>query len=457
MIGAIRLQDVALFCADSLSARLHGEDVSFTKICTDTRKLAEGELFIALKGERFDAHDFIKDAVAANVCACVVERFFPEFPITQLVVSDTTKALGQIAAMNRLAFTGPVLAITGSSGKTTVKAMLASVLGEVGSVLATTGNLNNHIGVPLTLLELSEQHEFAVIEMGASGPGEIAYSCSLAKPQIAMINNVMPAHIEGFGSLEGVAHAKGEIYQYLDAEDVAVVNRDDLLASLYADRLKAKVFWVSLTDSNADCFAEQIKLALGETEFTLNLEGQAITVRLHALGEHNVKNALMAAAMAYVAGASLEQIATGLEKFSPVNGRLKSFVGVNNARVIDDSYNANPGSVRAAIDVLAALPGTRTLVLGDLGELGPDAAHLHQELGVYAKEKGLDQLLTLGVLSACASKKFGESAIHFAARESLIEFIEQQANKNTTYLIKGSRSAKMDLVVSALCQSGDLH
>lgn len=457
MIRPILLSEVEIFCQESLGACLFGADVSFTNVCTDTRKLAAGDLFVALKGDRFDAHDFLAQAAEKNICAAIVERHIPQANVPQLVVSDTTKALGQIAAMNRQSFNGPVLAITGSSGKTTVKAMLASVLSEVGAVLATQGNLNNHIGVPLTLLSLSQEHEFAVIEMGASGPNEIAYSCSLAKPHITMINNVMPAHIEGFGSLEGVAHAKGEIYQCLEADDIAVANKDDLLASLYADKIPAKVFWVSLTDDNADCYAKNIRLAVGETDFDLVMDGESIAVRLHALGEHNVKNALMAAAMAYVAGASLSDIRDGIAKFQPVNGRLKSYQGVSGSRIIDDSYNANPGSVRAAIDVLTGLQGEKVLVLGDLGELGPDAEILHAQLGDYAKEKSLNYLLTLGSLSKNASHHFGEGAHHFESREDLIDFIKSQANNNITYLIKGSRSAKMDLVVAALCQSGDLH
>jgi len=461
MIAPMSLVQVEEFCRASLNAVLHNGNASFTCVNTDTRTLVAGELFVALRGENFDAHNFLSHAADKHVCGLVVEKFDPSITLPQLVVSDTLLALGQIAALNRSAFTGKLLAITGSSGKTTVKTMLADILHECGEVLATKGNFNNHIGVPLTLLQLQAQHQYAVIEMGASAIGEIEYLCSLAKPLVSMVNNVMPAHIQGFGSIDGVAKAKGEIYKQLPENGTAVVNLDEHYASQWLPQINVNVVTVSLADAGANCFAKNIVFGSDYVEFTLVIQQQETSIYINALGEHSVRNALMAAAMAFAVGASVSQIKNGLENFAPVSGRMSRHVGVNSALVIDDSYNANPGSVRAAIDVLAAKQGQRILVLGDLAELGDDAAGLHAALGAYAKYK-IDKLFTLGVLSRHASEAFGDagSALNFTSREALIEQLKKVATPNTTLLIKGSRSAKMDLVVNALCslqESGDHH
>ena len=458
MIKPLTLTWVVEFIATNkplreLTAECKQGDVEFTRVNTDSRTLREGELFVALRGERFDAHDFIAEVVAKKPCALVVERFFPEFDLPQLVVSDSLFALGQIAALNRSLFTGPVVAITGSSGKTTVKTLLAGILAECGLTHATKGNFNNHIGVPLTLLQLDAQHEFAVIEMGASGPAEIEYLCSLAKPQVAMINNVMPAHIQGFGSLEGVARAKGEIYTALPKQGTAVVNVDDDFAPDWlASLAERQVIRVSLADQSADCFAKNIQINAISLEFSLCLHGESISVSVNAQGEHNVRNALMAAACASAVGASLPQIKQGLANFAPVAGRMSRHIGFNGAQIIDDSYNANPGSVRAAIDVLAQTP-QGILVLGDLGELGAEAPQLHAELGEYARTKKIANVFTVGKLSENASRTFGAGAMHFVDQPSLIEHLKTIANKDTTLLIKGSRSATMDVVVRKLCDS----
>lgn len=459
MIAPLTLAQVAAYCVESLNAQLKNGDASFTQVNTDTRTLAAGELFVALRGERFDAHDFLAQAAAKGVCGLVVEKFDPTIALPQLVVRDTLLALGQIAAMNRAAFTKPLLAITGSSGKTTVKTMLADILRECGKVHATKGNLNNHIGVPITLLQLTAEHDFAVVEMGASAIGEIAYLCSLAKPQVTMINNVMPAHIEGFGSIEGVAQAKGEIYQCLTANNVAVINADDKFAPQWLHDLKANKICVSLSNQQADCYASNMQYAESSVSFDLHLRHEKIAVVINALGEHSVRNALMAAAMASAVGASLQNIQQGLANFAPVAGRMSRHIGVNQALIIDDSYNANPGSVRVAIDVLAAREGQRILVLGDLAELGSNAAELHAELGVYAKQKAIDHLFTLGVLSRNASEAFGQKqgSHHFTDRQALAAELEKLATPQTTILIKGSRSSKMDVVVSALCSVGESH
>lgn len=466
MIRALGLKEVAAFmqAQNKVTAEVFNGDAAFTQVNTDTRSLVAGELFVALRGERFDAHDFIQDAANKNPIALVVEKFFPEISLPQLVVSDCLLALGQIAAFNRELFSGKLIAITGSSGKTTVKAMLASILQEAGSTHATKGNFNNHIGVPLTLLQLNADHQFAVIEMGASGPGEIAYLCELAKPQVSMINNVMPAHIEGFGSIEGVAKAKGEIYQALTAASVAVINIDDRFANGWIAELKTKKsIRVSLQNHDADIFASDIGLnhptpsghpfeggEFSGIRFNLHYQSQELSVTMLAQGEHNVRNALMAAACATAVGVDLQKIQSGLQKFSPVSGRMSRYIGINNTQIIDDSYNANPGSVRAAIDVLSTIPGS-VLVLGDLAELGEDTEKLHAELGDYARQKNIQKVFTLGKLSANVSRAFGKGAEHFTDRDSLIEKLKQQASPSTTFLIKGSRSARMDMIVNALC------
>ena len=459
MIGSLTLSYVAEYCRASLNTELHNGDAHFSQVNTDTRNLAAGELFVALRGENFDGHNFLAQAAEKDVCGVVVEKFNEKISIPQLVVNDTLLALGQIAAINRDAFSKPVLAITGSNGKTTVKTMLANILHECGSVHATKGNLNNHIGVPLTLLELNEEHDFAVIEMGASAIGEIEYLCSLARPQVTMVNNVMPAHIAGFGSIEGVAQAKGEIYQCLTSSDTAVINIDGDFSARYLAGTKSKIFKVSLLNSNADFFATNIQASQDSVAFDLNKRDEKISVTINALGAHSISNALMAAAMANTVGASLEQIQRGLAKFSPVGGRMSRQQGVNNALIIDDSYNANPGSVRAAIDVLAGYSGQRILVLGDLGELGENEKELHASLGEYAKQKNIDQFFTLGILTQYASHSFGvqDGPHHFSDRDFLISRLKDIVTPDTTILIKGSRSARMDLVAGALCSIGENH
>lgn len=458
MIKPLTLKWVEEFIATNkplraVTAQLQQGDVEFTRVNTDSRTLAEGELFIALRGERFDAHDFINDAVAKKPCGLVVERFFPDIKLPQLVVSDSLLALGQIAALHRSLFLRPIIAITGSSGKTTVKTLLSGILAECGSTHATKGNFNNHIGVPLTLLQLEAHHQFAVIEMGASGPAEIEYLCSLAKPQITMINNVMAAHIQGFGSLQGVARAKGEIYAALPTTGTAVVNIDDRFAPDWLAALtNRRVIRVSFQNRDADCFAQDIEPSANSIEFSINLQGASTQVSVNAQGEHNVRNALMAAACASAVGANLQQIKQGLANFAPVAGRMSRHIGVNDAQIIDDSYNANPGSVRAAIDVLAQ-KSQGILVLGDLAELGVEAPELHAELGEYARAKKIGNLFTVGTLSENASRAFGNAAQHFADQSSLVEHLKKIANKDTTLLIKGSRSAAMDLVVRQLCDA----
>ncbi|WP_439509651.1 UDP-N-acetylmuramoyl-tripeptide--D-alanyl-D-alanine ligase [Marinimicrobium koreense] len=452
MIGTIFLSE--------LNRRFGGElnqgDVEFRRLSTDTRTVQAGDLFLALRGERFDGHEFVQIAVDRGACGVVVDQPVPDLTVPQWVVPDTLAALGQVALLNRERFRGPLVAITGSSGKTTVRTMLAGILVRAGGVLATRGNLNNHIGVPLTLLELDEHHEYAVIEMGASGPGEIASYCQWAKPDVALINNVMPAHIEGFGSVEGVARAKGEIYTALDENGIAVINRDDAFASYWLSSLGGRrVISVSLDQQEADCRARDIEYRPDSVLFTLITGNEEARVQLAVPGEHSVRNALAAAGCALALGLSAQAIARGLESFEPVAGRMSARRGWADALIIDDSYNANPGSVRAAIEVLAAHQGKRILVLGDMGELGEHSAELHREVGDRARERGLDRLVTLGPLSAQAAEAFGEGASAYRTHEEVIEALKGELDEHTRVLIKGSRSAGMDRVVRGLSKIGD--
>jgi len=463
MIRPLSLTQLAAQLPAALSAKTLPADVDVVcqRFSIDTRTLQPGDIFIALRGERFDGHDHVESAIAQGAIAVVVERVFNGLTVPQLLVTDAQRALGEIAAINRNQFTGQVLAITGSSGKTTVKAMVTSILEQQGSVLATLGNLNNHIGVPLTLLRLEANHKLAVIEMGASAAGEIAYLCSLARPTVTMINNVMPAHIAGFGSLAAIALAKSEIYQGLNEAGVALVNRDEPWVEQWLTLLNGKtVKTFSLASADCDAFARDITLFEDHSQFTLVLNGEALSVRLPIPGEHHVRNAVAAALAASVCGASAAHIQAGLNAFQPVSGRMVTFAGIQGSRVIDDSYNANPGSVKAAIDSLALQRGKRVLVLGEMGELGADSEALHAEVGRHALQKGIDSVFTVGVASRFASESAGGQ--HFSEQAGLIDELRTRADENTVFLIKGSRSARTDLIVAALRQSdsdsrGDTH
>lgn len=440
--------------SECLNATLINGDALIQGVSTDTRNIHDGDLFIALKGERFDAHDFAAQAIDSGAVALVVDHPLA-LPIPQLVVDDTRIALGLIGEYNRAFFTGTLIAVTGSSGKTTVKEMLATILSGVGETLFTQGNLNNDIGVPLTLLRLSEGHRYAVIEMGASGPNEIAYSVSLSHPDIAIVNNAMGAHLEGFGSLEGVVEAKGEIYDGLTNQGTAVVNADDPYAQRWLDRAKGKSILTFGLAAGADVRAQALFLQeSGCYGFDLMYQNESVAVRLNVLGRHNVCNALAAAAVSISAGLSLSQIASGLGKFSAVKGRMFSSQGVNGALVLDDSYNANPGSVRAAISMLSELNGERTLVLGDMGELGADEVSLHQEVGQFAAQMGIEKLFAVGRLSQFTVEAYkqagGVCAEHMSDKSELVSRLQHEAHSAMVILVKGSRSAAMDQVVNCL-------
>ena len=435
-------------------------DCSFRRVATDSRRLRPGELFVALRGSRFDGHDFLAQ-VADQAGGLVVERPDKRLLLPQWVVPDTTRALGQLALLARDQFAGPVIAITGSSGKTTVKEMTAAILRGLGPVLATRGNLNNHIGLPLTLLSGEPDQRFAVLELGASAVGEIAYLAGIAKPTVAVVTNVLPAHVQGFGSLAGVARGKGEIYGALGPRGSAVFNLDleaRWLAQWRANLPCLQTLGFSLDNPAADVTAQDVSFdGDGRASFRLRTPQGEVPVSLQIPGPHNVANALAAATCALAAGAGLEAIAAGLRAVLPAPGRMQIKRGLRDARLIDDSYNANPGSVRAAIDTLAGYAGRRLLVLGDMAELGPDAAGLHREVGAYAASRGLDGLYTCGPLSQLAAETFGACAAAFADKAALGQALVEVLGSDTTVLVKGSRAAGMEDIVHLLEAGGERH
>lgn len=454
MIGTFSLKQVQQRLAGKLNARLYGESVNFSQVCTDTRQLQHGDMFVALRGPHFDGHAFLAQARDLGAVAALVDAVNPDISLPQLQVDDTVLGLGQLALINRRRFQQKVVAITGSSGKTTVRTMIDSILRQRGPVLTTSGNLNNHIGVPLTLLRLVGNETAAVIEMGASGIGEIAYLCELAEPDVVLVNNVMPAHLEGFGSIEGVADAKGEIYQGVREGGTCVVNLDERFASQWLDEIAHKtVVTYSLNRQDVSVYATDIMPSGEGVSFVLHMEDQVIAITLASAGTHMVANALAASCCARAAGAGLEHIKAGLESCPSVSGRMHRLRGPSGCTLIDDAYNANPGSVKAAIDVLADCPGARILVMGDMGELGDEAWLMHAEIGNYAARKKLDAVFTVGSLSQAVSEEFNGPARHFDSQQALIEHLFRVVDgSDYTLLIKGSRSARMDRVVSALTQ-----
>jgi UDP-N-acetylmuramoyl-tripeptide--D-alanyl-D-alanine ligase len=438
--------------AGLLEARYSGPDVRFAGISTDTRTLAVDNMFFALTGPRFDGHDYLDAAQARGAAAAAVSR-----PVTTtlplLQVADTRLALGQLARHWRGRFDIPVVGITGSNGKTTVKEMVTAILGQRGAVLSTRGNLNNDIGVPLTLAGLAQEHRSAVVEMGANHAGEIAYLARLAQPTVGIVTNAGPAHLEGFGSIEGVARAKGELFAELSGDAVAVINADDHFAELWRGLASGRQVLSFGLQSGADVTADWRVAAQG-TELNLRTPDGAARVQLPLLGRHNVLNALGATAAALAVGASLQDVRQGLESLAGVAGRLQRKPRADGGLVIDDSYNANPASLRAAIDVLGALPGERWLVLGDMGELGADAAALHAEIGAYVRAAGIDRLFTLGVFSARAAAACGDRAQAFDDFESLMAALRHDLRAEVTVLVKGSRYMGMERVVQALTAPG---
>lgn len=453
MMGALSLRAVAQACGVPVPAC----DVAFTGVTTDSRKLQPGDLFVALRGERFDAHDFLPAVQQAGAAAALVENVDSAIALPQLVVADTVQALGKVAALNRARFGGKLIGLTGSAGKTTTKEMIAAILAQAGNPLVTAGNLNNHIGVPLTLLRLAPEHDCAVIEMGASACGEIAYLTQMVRPAVALVTNVEPAHIEGFGSIENVAHGKREIFSGLPADGVAVINLDNSWTAGWCEDLRRQHRVITCSSRQpADVSAGHIMQDAAGLRFELQIDARSWPVQLAFIGRHNVGNAVAAAACCHAAGIAPEIIVAGLQAARPYRGRLQSRAGAQGSLVIDDSYNANPASVQMAIDTLLACDGKKILVLGDMGELGPDAASMHAETGRYAKQAGIETLLVTGELSRATAAAFGDGARHFDSWQALADACLAVADKHTVILVKGSRSAGMDRIADVLAEPGRL-
>ncbi|MDH3491592.1 MAG: UDP-N-acetylmuramoyl-tripeptide--D-alanyl-D-alanine ligase [Gammaproteobacteria bacterium] len=435
--------------AKSMSGVLQGEDRAFAGISTDTRTLRGNELFFALEGPNFDGGDYLGTAQATGAAGAVVSRFVDE-SIAQIKVEDTRRALGSFGAAWRKQHDVTVIGITGSNGKTTLKELVKACLSQQAPTLATQGNLNNDIGMPLMLARIEDKHRFAVFEMGANHSGEIAYLTALANPDVVVITNAAAAHLEGFGSIDGVARAKGEILQNPERPKIAILNADDA----YFDYWSALVEDVRMLSfgrsSSADVYADAIVAGIEESQFRLHLPSEEVDVCLPLAGVHNIRNACAAAAVAWSLGIDATQIKRALEGVSPVSGRLQALQGTNGATLFDDSYNANPLSVIAAAEFLSQLSGENWLVLGDMKELGPDAAALHREVGEAARACGIDRLFALGDLSRNTVEGFGEHASWYGSIDALVDELSQELSNSVNVLVKGSRSMHMERVVDAL-------
>jgi len=456
VIGSMNLQEVQAVTGGVLS----GSDAVFSSVSIDSRTLQPGDLFIALTGPNFNGNTFIAAAAEKNAGAAIVsEDTHSTLPTLQ--VEDTRLALGSIGALNRSRSTACVIALTGSQGKTTVKEMTAAILSECGQVMMTQGNLNNDLGAPLTLSQINKEHEYAVIELGANGPGEIAYTVGLTQPRIGHITNIAGTHLEGFGDLNGVARAKAELWQGIQEGGVAVVNLDDAFATQFIQQIKTdsskrQIVTISGQGNNgADYWVEDSQLNdLYSAEFSLHSPVGTNTIRLQVAGNHNISNALAAAALAMTAGAGLDQVKAGLEKFTSVKGRQCIVSGLNDSTVIDDSYNASPASFYAAIDVLVNAEGPSIVVMGDMGELGSEAETAHQEVGSYAQQQGVDHFIGVGELSRLAVSAFGENGLFLEDRSSFLNVITPLLHKSVTVLVKGSRSQAMEKLVEQI-RAGD--
>ena len=433
--------------AAALRARSSGGDALFTGVSTDSRSIRAGDLFVALRGERFDGHDFLDSAAAAKAAGAMVDqRYQGKYPLPALVVDDTRRALGDLARYWRARFAPALIAITGSNGKTTVKEMVAAILRQHAgehAVLATRGNLNNEIGLPLTLMGLRHAHRWCAIELGMNHKGEIAYLAGIARPTVALVNNAQREHLEFMRSVEEVAAENASVFDALPGDGVAVINADDAHAAFFRRQAGSR----GIVDFGLDAgmVNGRYRLAHLSSDIQLKTPAGEADATLAIPGLHNVRNALAAAACAYAVNVPVKTIAEGLTAFRPYTGRLQVKQAKNGATVIDDSYNANPDSVRAAIDVLAGCPAPTALVLGDMGEVGEHGAQFHKEVGEYARSKGISHVFVLGEATRHAVEAFGSGAHHFATVEELVSKVEGK-----TILVKGSRFMKMERVVAAL-------
>ena len=440
------------FIAQATGGRLVGADRMVDGVATDTRALPGGDaLFVALKGERFDGHAHVRAAIDGG-CVAVLVAHELAVDAPQVIVADTERALGAFAAAVQRERHTKVLAITGSNGKTSVKTLLLSILQQLGGAYANPGNRNNEIGLPLAVLDAPDDARFAVYEMGAGKPGDIAYLTEIARPDVALVNNIAPAHLERMGSLLGVAETKGAIHDALPADGVAVVNADDSFAPSFIERAQGRRVLRFGIDAAAELQARDIQLVANGARFVLAAPTGDIAIALPMPGRHNVRNALAAAAMAIAVGASLEQVRAGLEAVQPVAGRLVAHALRSGAVLVDDSYNANPGSLAAGIDTLASSGDEAWLVLGDMRELGAGEIALHAQAGQQARAAGIVRLFALGDLSAHAVAAFGDGAQAFDSHEALTDALAADLHAGVRVLVKGSRGSAMDRIVKALLQ-----
>jgi UDP-N-acetylmuramoyl-tripeptide--D-alanyl-D-alanine ligase len=437
--------------------RLLGEDREFNEVAIDSRRLGAGSLFAALRGEHIDGHDFVSAAAAAGAVGAIVQRQLT-LPLPQILVSNVPMAMAAAARAARSQFKGPVIGVAGSNGKTTVKEMVSAILSRLGPCLSTRGNLNNHLGVPMTLLRLDDTHRSAVIEMGANRRGDVEQLVQIARPGIGVITNAGAEHLEGFGSLDGAARAEGEMVAGLLSSGIAVINADDAYASLWRASTAAQVVTFGL-HQDANFRAREVRFEVTEqgfaTRFQLCTPAATVEASLAIAGRHNVVNALAAAAAAMHAGASIDDVVAGLSSMRAVKGRLQFKRTSAGAWLIDDSYNANPSSARAALEVLNAMSGKRWLVLGDMGELGEFAYDSHREVGELARALGVERLYTFGSLAALAADSFGEGAQRYSDAAELSSALSAAITPDVRLLIKGSRVNRLERVVDALVPHTD--
>jgi UDP-N-acetylmuramoyl-tripeptide--D-alanyl-D-alanine ligase len=454
-MSMMRLSEAAAMLGASWPGDGAGSDKEVLRVSTDSRKIQPGDLFIALRGEKFDGGAFAAQALQQGAAGVVLDRAQAPEIASAIRVDDTRLALGRLAAAWRQRFAVPLVAITGSNGKTTVKEMLAAILrvetGTEAGVLCTEGNLNNDIGLPLMLLRLRETHQFAVLEMGMNHAGEIDYLTHLARPDVAVINNALSAHIGFLGSHENIARAKGEIFSGLTDAGIAVFNADDDHAGLWRES-NARRCIIDFGLRQPAAVRGQYQAAGFGSALTISLPNASLDITLQVPGEHNVMNALAAAAAAFALDVSHRSIVAGLSGFAGVKGRLQRKPALHGSTFIDDTYNANPDSVKAALAVLALQPGKKVLVLGDMGELGADAAAMHAEIGMAARAAGVDRLLALGELTKETVGAFGGGAMHFERIQELLAELENELTSDTTVLVKGSRFMQMERVVNSFME-----
>ena len=435
------------------AGQLVGANREFTSVSTDTRTIKSGALFVALTGPSFDGHDFVATAAQNGAAAALVSKQLP-VDLAQIVVADPLAALSTFAREWRRQFHVPVVGVTGSNGKTTTKELIGSILSQLGPTLVTRGNLNNHIGVPLTLLELTKEHRYAVIEMGANHLGEIAHLASISEPTVGIVTNAGAAHLEGFGSLDGVANGKGEMFQALPFEGVAVINADDKYAWQWRDMSAPDRILTFGFEQPADFMAHKVREINSPSGFRIDFDlvtpDGTVAATVPLAGLHNLRNALGAAAAACAAGASIEQIVKGLAAMKTVAGRLELKPAINGAFIVDDSYNANPSSLKAGLDAMRGFAGTRWLVLGEMKELGDASNELHAEVGRYARQAGIERLLAIGEGSRFSVEAFGPGGRWFADIDALIREAKTSLTSGVAVLIKGSRANRLERVSAAL-------